>query len=67
MAWHRINLVLELKTIYERHALEQQLKHICNEFAGPDNWRYYGAFTKTPYDLCFKHEADLLYFKLTYC
>lgn len=43
-----------------------ELLEWCKTHIGANNWRYYGEYTETPYDLCFRYEEDLIYFKLAF-
>lgn len=63
---YRTNLVLEILDIWAREKARREIVRWCNENAGANNWRYYGEYTKTPFDICFRYEEDLLAFKLRY-
>lgn len=62
---YRTNLVLEhYADGPERWRKVRELKDWCNKHVGVNNWRYYGEYTETPFDICFRYKEDLLLFKL---
>ena len=44
----------------------EKYKDWCKENVGPMDWVYYGLHQKTPCNLLFRHQDDLLAFKLTF-
>jgi hypothetical protein len=48
------------------YSLIEIYKEWCKEYVGANNWNFYGFFQGTPLVFRFRHEADLLAFRLTF-